>query len=239
MRFRLARLCRDFFRRNRQACLCCALVVLNMLILLFVWSIQKSKEQEPILYGIVDLGGAVEEKNLAAELERRTSLFLHPKILRDALNDLVAAGQKPLRLNDEKWLSEALVVEPLEKSAFVRVRFADGAPTMQASVINAVLRAYIRHFDEVEKKRLDDWLRSLEGRNERFARIERIWEDELAKLNDPQAVSASPNLERRKKILAGGVSATKETIEKRAAQIEQIRAAMGKLPAIVEWAQAP
>lgn len=237
MRYLLASLCSNFFIRNRQACLCCALVVLNILFLLFIGPFLMA--QEPTVYGIVDLRGVKEDQNFTAELERRKKLFLYPKILRDALNDLAAAGKKPPRLNEEKWLSEVLLVETLDKPVLVRVGLADGTPAEQAVVINAVLRAYIRYFEEVERNRPNETLRHLEARNEGFARMVQIREVELANLNDPQAGNASPNVEWRKENLKADIATFKETILKTADQIDEIQAAASRLPVVVEWAQAP
>jgi hypothetical protein len=198
------------------------LAVLNILILLLVWQILKPKK--PTVYGIVDLGGDMKDKYWANLIENRTKLFKIPRILQDALEDLAAAGQKLPRRHQEEWLRKVLVVEPLEKPALVRVGVAqpwwerspqrdslekpalvrvgvaDRTPAEQAAIVNAALRAYIRYFDEVEINKPNESLQMLEGDKERWARLVGIKEAELAKLNDPKAVNALPNLDWRKKI---------------------------------------
>lgn len=245
MGYRLAYRCRNFLLRNRFACFCCALAVLNLLILLSVWQILKPKA--PAVYGIVELG---DDDITAEQLKRRTDLLLFSRVLTNAAIDLAAAGyltetnadkyleyarkdpaaggQTSRKPDATRWLKERLWLEPLEKSARVRVGFEEGTPTEQAVIINAVLRAYLRHFEKEEERLLEGKLAQDRGRitKELAPDIKRIAK-EFPKLGREE-------YNRQINQLIG------DRFDRlKAARRQEIRAAMGTLPVVVEWAQTP
>lgn len=229
MRYLLVSLCRNSLLRNRQACLWCALVVLSLLALLLIWPIAKPKK--PTVYSILDLGGIKEGQDITAkEHTYRLAVFRDPSVLGEAIKDVEIAGEKihkPDAVDGVKWLRERLRVESLGKLSRVRVWLVDGAPVEQAVIVNAVLRAYVRFFTVREQNLLNSRLAADRGRILREALTTEPLASELRRGGREEHNRLV------KQLLTDRLDPLK------AARKQELRATVGALPVVVEWAQTP